>query len=308
MISIKTDILSTLAYFDIFYHPLTKKEIWLFLAHACESGAFDKQLEELLHDGAIHAFGGMYSLRNDALIAAKRKEANINAQELMGTAKKVAGLLSRFPFVRAVGVSGSLSKNVANKSSDIDLFIITAPCRLWIARTVMHCFKKITFLFNKQHYFCMNYYVDEATMTIEEKNIYTATEVVTLIPLQGPVTLERFYQENAWSKQFLPNQFMRVSVAQNMKFFLPKYVFEICFDNRLGNWLDDRLMQITAKRWQKKTMGNKKNNRGVTMSMVAKKHVAKPDPVFFQNNLLSQYNKKADQFIRQFEPGYALVK
>jgi hypothetical protein len=31
----------------------------------------------------------------------------------------------------------------------------------------------------------MNYFVDEADLDIKEKNIYTATELFTLIPLAG---------------------------------------------------------------------------------------------------------------------------
>jgi hypothetical protein len=65
-------------------------------------------------------------------------------------------------------------------------FITTAKNRLWIARTLMHGLKKLTFLFNKQHYFCMNYYVDEVQqLQIREKNIYTAIEVATLMPSTG---------------------------------------------------------------------------------------------------------------------------
>ncbi len=304
----KSDILSTLAYFDIFNHPLTKKEIWLFLPAYREQAELDDSLQALVNDAVIFKFGEMYSLSNDPEIIEVRKENNRNAATLIITAKKVASFLVKFPFVRGLGVSGSLSKNVANKSSDIDFFIVTAPNRLWIARSFMHCFKKFTFLFNKQHLFCMNYFIDEAEMEIEEKNIYTATEIVTLLPLQGAMTLERFYNANTWSKHYLPNQFMRVSIAENAKHFFPKYLIEKVFDNGFGNWLDDLLMNVTSKRWQRKTIVNKKNSRGITMSMIAGKHVAKPDPVFFQSGLLDKHCKKVEQLIKQVEPGYALVK
>ncbi|HEX4373245.1 MAG TPA: hypothetical protein VHZ50_08095 [Puia sp.] len=304
----KSNILSTLAYFDLFSYPLTQREIWLFLQNTCSSKEFNESLSDLSHRAVINKFGEFYSLQNELSISTSRIEANKKAAALIKTAKKVSKLLAKFPFVRAVGISGSLSKNFADDESDIDLFIITTENKLWITRTFMHCFKKITFLFNRQHFFCMNYYIDEKELEIEEKNIYTATELVTLIPMQGEIAFKNFYAANLWSKSFLPNHFLRISSSENIKFSFPKYIIEKMLNNRFGNWLDDYLMKITAGRWQKKTSENKKNNRGVTMSMIAKKHLAKPDPVFFQSNLLTRYSEKVSQIVRQFETDYAEVK
>jgi predicted nucleotidyltransferase len=306
--STKSNILSTLAYFDLFNYPLTQREIWLFLQNTCSSKEFNESLSDLTYRAVVNKFGEFYSLQNELSISTSRTGGNKKAAELIKTAKKVSKLLSKFPFVRGIGISGSLSKNFADDDSDIDLFIITAENKLWVTRTFMHCFKKITFLFNRQHFFCMNYYVDEKELEIEEKNIYTATELVTLIPMQGEIAFKNFYAANSWSKLFLPNHFLRVSSSENIKFFLPKYIIEKMLNNRFGNWLDNYLMKITAGRWQKKTFENKKNNRGVTMSMIAKKHLAKPDPVFFQSNLLNRYSEKVSRVVTQFETDYAEVK
>ncbi len=304
---VKSDILSALAYFDLFNYPLTQREIWQFLGNTCNGKEFNESLSELVQSALVHEFGEMYSMRNDDAIVLYRSEGNKKAFQLMQTAKRVARFLAKFPFVRGVGISGSLSKNFANDASDIDLFIITAENKLWLARTFMHWFKKLTFLFNRQHFFCMNYYVDEKEMEIEEKNIYTAIEIVTLIPLQGEIAFENFHKINFWSKTFLPNHFLRISTAEKLKFFFPKYIIEKMLDNRLGNWLDDSFMKITAKRWNKKTLQNKKNMRGIVMSMVAKKHLAKPDPVFFQKNLLTCHTEKVTQIVRQFKSDYAVI-
>lgn len=304
----KSNILSTLAYFDLFNYPLTQREIWLFLQNTCNTKEFNESLSDLTHRAVVSKFGEFYSLQNEPSISTARIEGNKKAVELIKIAKKVSKLLAKFPFVRSIGISGSLSKNFADNESDIDLFIITAENKLWITRTFMHCFKKITFLFNKQHFFCMNYYVDEKELEIEEKNIYTATELVTLIPMQGESAFKNFYTANSWSKSFLPNHFLRISSSEHIKFFLPKYIIEKMLNNRFGNWLDDHLMKITAARWQKKTAENKKNSRGVTMSMIAKKHLAKPDPVFFQSNLLKRYSEKISKVVTQFETDFAEVK
>src|SRR6266478_4413244 len=98
---------------------------------------------------------------------------------------KIGRFLSRFPYVTGVGISGSLSKMDAREKADFDFFIVTKANRLWIARTIMHLFKKLTFITGKQHLYCMNYYLDEKALQLRDQNIYTAVEAITLIPVSG---------------------------------------------------------------------------------------------------------------------------
>jgi predicted nucleotidyltransferase len=96
---------------------------------------------------------------------------------------KLAGIVThvikRFPFVRGVFVTGSLSKNSSDSSSDLDFMVITRKGRLWIARTLLMLFKKI-FLLNSYKYFCINFLLSEDNLEIEDKNVFTATEVMTV--------------------------------------------------------------------------------------------------------------------------------
>src|SRR5690606_3777846 len=101
---------------------------------------------------------------------------NLMANKFSDIARKKAKLISQFPFVRGVMASGSLSKGYADEKSDIDFFIITIPNRLWIARTLLVLYKRI-FLLNSHKFFCVNYFVDEKHLGIEEKNLFTATEL-----------------------------------------------------------------------------------------------------------------------------------
>jgi len=301
----KSDILATIAYFDIFSYPLNSMEIFLFLRHVYDYKEFENSLEALVRNKIIYRFEELYSLQNNPSILHRRRDGNRNARELIKTAKKVASILSWFPYVQGIAISGSLSKNFADEKSDIDLFIITTKNRLWIARTFMHCLKKFAFLINKQHLFCMNYYIDEETLAIPEKNIYTAIEVATLIPLQGEIVFEQFYAANAWFRGYLPNKFLRVASAQKIKRPLLKSLIEKIFDNQFGDMIDHRLMKITASRWIKKTQQKKLNNRGILMSMDATKHFAKPDPENFQNKLINKYEDKVSQLFKQYAAKYS---
>ena len=298
---IKENILATLAYFDLFNYPLTRGEIYLFLNNKYPGDLFDIAIGGLLQAGIIFQFDRFYTLKNDHYLIVRRLDGNKKAAELIRIADQVGKILIRFPYVRGVAISGSLSKNFADEFADIDLFIITAKNRLWIARTIMHCFKKLTFLVKREHYFCMNYYIDMQQLEIAEKNIYTAIEICTLIPLQGDIEFEKFYAANAWTRDYLPNKIMRVSSARPLKKSIFKNVFEYLLNARIGNAIDNLLMKITSGRWARKTERKKLNSHGTVMSMKTGKHFAKPDPGNFQGRLLARYENRVAQLLRQYE-------
>jgi len=298
---IKKNILATLAYFDVFNYPLTASEVFLFLANRYDHATFYDALNSLSAGRFIYQFGDFYTLKNDAGLAERRTKGNRKAAELIKVAEGVGKLLVRFPYVRGIGISGSLSKNFADEQSDIDLFIITAPNRLWIARTLLHLFKKLTFLVNKQHFFCMNYFIDEQGLEIIEKNIYTATEIATLIPLEGDAAFEKFFLANAWNRVYLPNNVMRVSSANPLAQTFLKTVTETLFNNWFGDAIDGLFRRMTASRWRKKTLQKRVNSHGVIMGMDAGKHYAKPDPVNFQAKFIDRYQSKVNALLQQYE-------
>jgi hypothetical protein len=250
------------------------------------------ELRELLLSNHIHKVLQYYSLVNDAHYATRRDEGYSKAMQLINTGKRVSALLSHFPFVKGIAISGSLSKYFAEEGADIDLFIITSHNRLWLARTFTHLLKKLSFVFNKQHYLCMNYYIDEKELDIVEKNIFTATEIVTLIPLQGTKAFDNFFKANNWTAKFLPNHFMRVYREKDISSNPVKVLIELCFGGKLGNALDNLLMKITADRWQKKSAAGCLNDHGYVMQMAAHKHYSKPDPRGFHEKLLEKHQQR----------------
>jgi hypothetical protein len=298
---IKKDILATLTYFNMFDYPLKKQEIFVFMGHKENLHGFNCCLNNLVDEGAIFKIGNFYSLFNNYALAERRSRGNEKAGLMLKKAERAATVIAAFPFVKGVAVSGSLSKKFADEEADIDFFIITDANRLWIARTFLHLFKKITFLFNLQDHFCMNYFIDEANACILEKNIYTATEVVTILPLRGSSVFEMFYKVNSWTKKFFPNKYMHISSAKEIKKTWLRYITEKALNNSIGNFLDTFLMKLTARSWNAKTKRKKKNSKGMLMSMHTGKHFSKPDPANFQRKLLQRYEKSLTEVFDQYD-------
>lgn len=302
------NILKTLGYFDLFQYPLTKEEIRLFHPIHVLHPAIDAALESMLDNKSVFKLDEFYSVQNDPMLAQRRRKGNALALEQMKRAGKVAKLLSRFPYVKAVAVSGSLSKNFADEKTDIDFFIITGANRLWIARTIMHLYKKLTFLTGHQDWFCMNYYVDESELEIAEKNIFTAMEIVTLIPMQGKMNYDNFLAGNEWIKQYFPLCRSMVYTAPEIKKGRFKKLVEKIFNGSMGDTFDKKLMHITEKRWRKKAEKKQLNSKGECMGMIVGRHVSKPDPKNFQNKIVEQYRVKVQQLLHLHNKTPSLIQ
>jgi hypothetical protein len=201
-----------------------------------------------------------------------------------------------------VGVSGSLSKNYADEKADIDFFIITKANRLWIARTLMHLYKKLMFLTGKQDLYCMNYYIDEKAMLLDEQNIFTAIETKTLLPISGEFTLGQFFETNAWTNEWLPACSFRLQEEKDPSPTAIKKFFEWLLNNKIGNGIENYLFRLTGQRWKRKAEKNKLNKKGQRMGLVTGKHFALSNPGDFREKVLALYNQKIAE-LREKEQG-----
>ncbi len=200
-------VLRVLLYFDIFDHPLTVEEIFSFLP---SRGLSIDGLTALLRSDALKRIvksrGRFFFLRSasDSCIENRLRKEQFAVRRLR-IAAIVARFIGLFPFVQAVMLSGELSKGVASRNSDIDFAVVTRTRRLWICRTILILFKKV-FLFNSKKYFCLNYFISEEDLSVEMRNIYSATEIATLKPLCNPQQYVRYMRANEWIRDFFPNR------------------------------------------------------------------------------------------------------
>ena len=124
--NISKHILHTLAYFDVFKHPLRSDEILEFLPIKSNDSSIQNALKELASERLIYKNQNFYSLINDKTYISDRIKFEVNADKAIPNAIKYGNIIRRFPFVKAVMVSGSLSKHIMKDEDDIDFFIVSA--------------------------------------------------------------------------------------------------------------------------------------------------------------------------------------
>lgn len=291
---LETGVIRTLLYFDIFHYPLTLEEIIRF--HPQESSREDivHAISQLRNKLVVFKLDSFYSLHPNNAFVQRRRAGNELAKKRLKTARKFSWLISRFPFVRAIMISGSLSKDYMEAGSDIDYFIITEPGRLWLTRGLLALFKRF-FLLNSHKFFCTNYLIDSQSLEIEEKNIYTAMETTTLIPVYGKVLYEKFVTKNQWTKNHLPNMEgqRKAFIAENVSFV--KNIFEKMLSGSLGEKLDVHFMNLAIQRW-KKQFGDSFSTQDFELAFKSRRNVSKNHPRFFQKQILIHYQEKIEAF------------
>jgi hypothetical protein len=297
---LQRSVLSSLCYFDVFAHPLTKEEIRNTLSVQALPEELTHTLELLLERSIILEKDGFYFLaERDATIVAARKEKERRAQAAIRRSYRYTRLISRFPFVRGVCISGSLSKGVMEQDGDVDYFVVTDPGRLWLCRSLLILFKKI-FLFNSHKYFCTNYFVDANSLLIPDKNIFTATEVMYLKPVVNRDLIEKLVIANGWTKEFLPAFERRLGIPclkENRNGF--KRMLEWVLGGRIGERLDNSFFKLTLKRWQKKFPNFATED--FDLNMRTRKNVSKHHPRGYQQKVLTAHAAKLKKVLRQVE-------
>jgi predicted nucleotidyltransferase len=208
-------ILKTLCYRDLFDYPLTEGEIAEFLveesAHSSEVG---RVLAQLVAEGKIGQSQGFYYLSGREKIAAVRRQRELISERKYARARKLAQILRRFPWVRAVFITGALAAGNAEKEADLDFLVVTRRNRVWLARLGVYLlfsvlgWKRPRGVEEAPDRVCLNMFLaeDELAVPDEEQNLFTAHEVALARPLWARDFLhQRFLGENPWVKNFLPN-------------------------------------------------------------------------------------------------------
>jgi len=203
-------ILKTLAYADVFNYPLTQSEIHRFLISSKKSprSLISKTLK------GVPKTSNYYHLKSRSHLAKLRQNRARWSQAKFKIAQRVGEALKIIPWINMVSVTGTLAMNNAQKHDDIDLFIITAPNRLWLTRLFVVPF--ISIIANRRHpqqkppnnSICLNLWLSDKSLKVPktEQNLYTAHEVAQIKKIwdRGD-TYKKFLSSNNWLNKFLPN-------------------------------------------------------------------------------------------------------
>jgi hypothetical protein len=178
-------------------------------------------------------------------------------------------------------------------NSDLDFFIITASNHLWLCRTLLVLYKRIV-LRGSHKFFCVNYFISCNRPEIEEKNLFTATELATVLPLYGAEYYHQLHRANrSWLLEFFPN--FRPRTTEDVPEHRPGFI-KLILEGLLSLLpLEKALMKFTLNLWQRKYQ--KQYSEGdFRIAFKTTEGSSKNHPRHFQKRVMERYTEKLAEF------------
>ncbi len=283
------EILKSLLYYDIFRHPLKKEEIALYSSLSAHDD-WTKDLLFLLEQQLIHERREFYYIGNDWSIVEKRIRGNKLATIYLKHVRRHAYWLSKLPFIQCICISGSLSKHYMTPHSDVDYFIITDPNRVWFIRLFSTLLEKVLNLVDAKKYLCPNYVISLDNLELKDRNIFTATEMATLIPVYNVPVYDQFMAANTWVHSFLPNfKNEAVQSRSHRRPASPWYSF-------MWDFMDLQLYKV-YKAYYKQKFDHLIKGKSAPTDFVFERGCFKAHSTSNRNKILDKFEEK----IRQYE-------
>lgn len=197
-------VLRSVVYASLFDYPLTLSQLEVSLVGVragADTIASWWRSSELLQS-AIECRDGWYFPAGRADLITTRARRETLSRDLLERDRGMLSLVSRMPFVRMVALSGSLAHLNAEGSADLDLFVITAPNRVW---SVTLATLVIARLLGWRKRLCLNYVVSERAMEVAPRDLFSANQIIHLRPIIGERVFARFVKANNFVHEFYPN-------------------------------------------------------------------------------------------------------
>jgi hypothetical protein len=202
-------ILRSVVYASLFDYPLSLEQLHQSLVgvRADQESIVKWWRSSDLLQAAIEHRDGLFFPAGRADLIATRSRREAVSRELLDRDRRILSLVSQLPFVRMVALSGSLAHLNAEGSADLDLFVITAPRRVWSVTLAVLVLSR---LFGWRKHMCLNYVVSERTMRIVPEDLFTANQIMHLRPVFGDDVFARFVKSNPFVRVHYPNFELRV--------------------------------------------------------------------------------------------------
>jgi hypothetical protein len=247
-------VLRSVVYASLFDYPLTLAQLHATLVDvsADEATVAAWWVHSELLQAAIEHRDGWYFPAGRGDLVHTRSRREVLSRDLLERDRRLIALVSRMPFVRMVAVSGSLAHLNAERSADLDLFVITAPHRVW---SVTLSVLVIARLLGWRKRMCLNYVISEEALAIAPADLFSANQIIHLRPMMGHDVFAAFIDANPFVRDFYPNFAIdsgKPSSPQALKPFMERLVnvgIAPLFE-RIARWIYGRHLARKSATWQ----------------------------------------------------------
>jgi len=196
-------VVRALAYGDVFDFPLTAREVHRYLDVSATAEEVMADLAALVEGGSVESDGSLYWLAGRGGLSDIRRNRGLVSAALWPHALHYGRVLASLPFVRMVAVTGGLAVDNVADHADVDYLVVTEPGRLWLGRGFV--IGVVRLAGRRELELCPNYLVSENSLSLDDRDLFTAHELAQMVPLHGLDVYWTMRERNGWSARFLPN-------------------------------------------------------------------------------------------------------
>lgn len=292
-------VLKTVIFFDLFSYPLTNWEIWQYLKLEISLGVLESAVTDLVLAGSLEQKDGFYFLPGRAEIIEVRRERYNFANYKIKLANRATKLFKWLPSVKLVAVANLIGHHNLRNESDVDIFIVSSPNRLWLTRLFCTGLMKITRQRPtkecKRNKMCLSFYAAADGLAMESLRFkpsdpYFDHWFLGLYPIyDNDKYLAYMRFKNPWLKNSFPNSLLlRENFPDN--YFSKNLLDKILYygANILNTW--SKKIQVAIMPKILKDLANK--DTGVVLN----DHILRFYLKDKRQEFLDKYNKRLAEF------------
>ncbi len=200
-LSMNQAILEALAYSDIFDYPLRLDELHRYLPAPASLEELSRALST--PDRRMGSRADYYFLAGREKLVGLRLEREAASRPAYRRAIRYGRLLGSLPFIRMVGLTGSLAVRNCDDRADLDYMLVAGHGRVWLARALAVLLGRM--IAPSGDTLCPNLIISEEALEWPQPDLYSARELCQMVLVSGPEVYLRLRQVNIWTLAFLPN-------------------------------------------------------------------------------------------------------
>ncbi len=244
-------------YFDVFHHPLTRAELQRLVVPTDDAdgrAALAAAVDQLAARGLIETREHWCFRPGRGDGVERRRGRARNAERMWPLAAMAAAFLARVPFVRGVLITGGMSKGSTAPGDDVDFLLLVEPGHVWTLKSLLQAARK-SWPHPVRELFCTNYLLATDSPVVDDKNVFTAIELATAVPMYGRDECVRLLEQNAWAQRFVPGLGWSVDRARNARpaaHPAPARVVERGLGGTLGRTVERSAVRAWDRYWNRK--------------------------------------------------------
>lgn len=197
-------IARSVLYAALFDYPLTLAQLRQTLIESVQTPS--QILDAYRRSGVLQAIvdyrDGLFFPRGRDELVTERARREARSRRFLRRHRIVLACICAMPYVRMVALSGSIAHLNLERGGDLDLFIVTRAKRAWCVTTAVVVLSKIM---GRRRAVCANYTVADTHLEFEQRDLFTASQIVNLRPLIGADVYRQLLAKNPFVYTFYPN-------------------------------------------------------------------------------------------------------